>query len=81
MGIAPLVGFGIGWWLDGRFDTSPWLSLVGLLAGIGAAFKALVRLVRELDGGRNKTSDSKGRRDPDRSIEPDAKEQEHEHDR
>ncbi|HEV7301344.1 MAG TPA: AtpZ/AtpI family protein [Tepidisphaeraceae bacterium] len=30
---AVLLFGGIGWWLDGHFDTSPWLLIVG--AGLG----------------------------------------------
>ena len=33
-------------YLDHKFGTQPWLSYVGLLAGIGAAVKALVRVTR-----------------------------------
>ena len=31
-----------------KLGTKPWLSYLGLLAGIGAAIKALVRVTREL---------------------------------
>ncbi|MBI3587254.1 MAG: AtpZ/AtpI family protein [Ignavibacteriales bacterium] len=30
---AVIVFFLIGWWLDTRYDTSPWFKLVGLLLG------------------------------------------------
>lgn len=33
---AVLVGGGMGYWLDTRLGTSPWLMLFFLLAGIGA---------------------------------------------
>lgn len=33
--IAPVLGLGaIGYWLDGRFGTSPWLTLGGLILGV-----------------------------------------------
>ena len=35
------IGVFIGRWLDGVFGTAPWLFLVFLLLGIGAAFKAV----------------------------------------
>jgi len=35
------IGFFLGRWLDGLLGTSPWLFLVFLLFGIGAAFKAV----------------------------------------
>ena len=50
-GIAVVVGYGIGWWLDKRFDTAPILTLVMLLFGIGAGFMSLVRVAMEASRG------------------------------
>lgn len=47
MGLAVLVGWGIGHWLDSRFDTDPYLTLLFLGFGIAAAFKALFRAGRQ----------------------------------
>jgi F0F1-type ATP synthase assembly protein I len=46
--IALAIGIGYfgGRYLDGRFGTEPWLAWVGFAAGVGAAVKALVRVVR-----------------------------------
>jgi F0F1-type ATP synthase assembly protein I len=33
----------VGRWLDGRFDTSPWLTMTFVFAGAGAAFYAMYR--------------------------------------
>lgn len=41
MVIATMIGFGIGWWLDSKFDTKPWLSLVCMGIGIAAGFKGI----------------------------------------
>lgn len=41
MGIAVIVGYGAGWWLDRKFGTEPYLSIILLLFGIAAAFKAI----------------------------------------
>jgi len=38
------IGFFLGRFLDGFFNTSPWLLLIFTLAGIGAAFKSLFDL-------------------------------------
>jgi F0F1-type ATP synthase assembly protein I len=50
VGIEIAVAIGIGYfggnYLDRKFGTAPWLLYVGLLAGIGAAIKALVRVTR-----------------------------------
>ena len=40
------LGFLGGQYLDRKFGTGPWLSYIGLVAGIGAAIKALVRVTR-----------------------------------
>lgn len=45
--VAIVIGYLGGHWLDGKLRTAPWLSLVGFAAGVGAAIKALTRVVRE----------------------------------
>ena len=40
-----LVGVLIGWFLDNRLGTGPWLLLVFSLAGMAAAFKAIFDFV------------------------------------
>ena len=47
MGLAVLVGWWIGHWLDSRFETGPYLMLLFLGFGIAAAFKALFRAARQ----------------------------------
>lgn len=46
-GVAAFIGYLGGSWLDGRFGTTPWLSIFGLFIGIAASFKELYRLVRQ----------------------------------
>ena len=50
VGLEIAVAIGIGYlggqYLDRRLGTAPWLMWVGFLAGVGAAVKALVRVVR-----------------------------------
>lgn len=48
MGVAVLLGYGAGWWLDRKFDTKPYLMLVMLLLGIAAGFLAIYRVAREM---------------------------------
>jgi F0F1-type ATP synthase assembly protein I len=31
----------IGYWLDGKFGTSPWLAVVGIILGSGIGFRAV----------------------------------------
>lgn len=44
--VAPLVGFFIGNWLDRRFNTSPWLVIIGLILGFIAAGRETYRIYR-----------------------------------
>ena len=60
MGVAVAIGYGVGWWLDRRFGTKPYLTMVFLLLGIAAGFLGLIRAAREVarsesgDGGEKK---------------------------
>jgi ATP synthase protein I len=40
------LGLAIGLWLDSKFGTSPWLTIVFLLFGLAAAFVTYYRFVR-----------------------------------
>ena len=69
VGIEIAVAIGIGYfggqYLDRRLGTVPWLTWVGFAAGIGAAIKALVRVVRSYqksldeENAADKTTDKK----------------------
>lgn len=43
MAVATVIGWGFGYYLDGRFGTYPYLMLVFLLLGVAAGFKGLIR--------------------------------------
>ncbi|MCS7066648.1 MAG: AtpZ/AtpI family protein [Fimbriimonadales bacterium] len=43
-----LVGALLGVWLDNRFNTAPWLTLILLLVGIVAGFTQMIRLLNRL---------------------------------
>ncbi len=47
--LSIFIGFGIGYWLDERFDTSPWLTIVWFLIGLAAGFKNVYREVKKLN--------------------------------
>lgn len=50
--VVPIVlGLLGGWWLDGRWGTTPWLLLAGLLLGIGAGFYNFFRAVSGMAKG------------------------------
>ncbi len=50
--VAPMLGLGgLGYYLDGRCGTKPWLLLAGLIAGMIGGFISFFRLVLP-PGGR-----------------------------
>ncbi|PIE18502.1 MAG: hypothetical protein CSA66_04650 [Proteobacteria bacterium] len=46
MGLSMVLGYLIGIWIDGQLDSAPWGLVFGLVAGVGAAGKALLRVYR-----------------------------------
>ena len=47
MGAAVVIGLLMGSWLDGHFDTQPWLTFLFLGCGLAAAGKAVYRAIRK----------------------------------
>ena len=47
MGIAVIIGLLVGVWLDKKFGTNPWLTLLFLAFGFAAAGKAVARALRK----------------------------------
>ena len=37
----------IGWFLDGRLGTAPWLLFIGFVVGLAAGFATVFRTLRE----------------------------------
>jgi ATP synthase protein I len=46
LALAPIIGFAIGSWLDSRFRTEPWLSIVLLLLGFVAGVRETIQIIR-----------------------------------
>jgi hypothetical protein len=46
--LSVVFGFFGGRWLDARFGTGPWLSMLGFFFGCGAAGKAIYRTWKEM---------------------------------
>ena len=44
---AILIGLAIGYWLDSKFGTSPWLTLVFLVMGVIAAYSNYHRFMKK----------------------------------
>ncbi len=49
MVVSTFVGLAIGVYLDGKFDTNPWLTLIFLIVGIVAGFRNVFREVKKID--------------------------------
>jgi hypothetical protein len=49
---AICVGTGLGWWLDRRWGSLPWLTLLGALGGFGLGFYGLLRSVQRHERDR-----------------------------
>ena len=45
----PIAGLLIGWWLDKRFNTDPWLLLVFFIAGMVEAFREMMRIAKRIE--------------------------------
>jgi ATP synthase protein I len=50
-------GLLLGQWLDGKLGTAPWLLLLCLLLGLAAAFRNLIRLVKDFHSPAGKNPD------------------------
>ena len=44
---GPLVGYFGGSWLDGKLDTEPWISVVGLFLGFVASGREIASLIKK----------------------------------
>jgi ATP synthase protein I len=45
--LSIFIGLGAGVWLDRRWDTHPWLTLIGLAMGIAAGFRNIGLAIRK----------------------------------
>ncbi len=55
---AVVVFFLIGVWADNRWDTSPWLKLLGLFLGSIGGFVKFFRTVADLERKNNRTKET-----------------------
>lgn len=47
--VPPVIGALAGLWLDKRFHTAPWLLLLFVFLGFGAAVRLIVRTIRRVN--------------------------------
>ena len=62
MGVAVLIGFGIGYYIDDYYASAPTFTLIGLGVGVAAGFKALFRAARQ---AKRAGGESKGHENPE----------------
>jgi len=43
--VSVLIAGGAGWWLDKRFGTSPWLTVIGVVIGAAAGLRSAYRVM------------------------------------
>jgi ATP synthase protein I len=46
LALSIVIGLLGGRWLDGKLDTAPYLTLIGLILGVIAGFKSLIQTAR-----------------------------------
>ena len=47
--LALVIGFGGGFWLDGKLGTKPWLTFIGFFLGVAAGVLNVYRIMRLSD--------------------------------
>jgi len=58
LGLSVVIGLIAGQWLDRRFGTQPWLTLVGLLFGVAAGFRTVYKALKDLKSAGQNAQDS-----------------------
>ena len=47
LALSTVIGMLGGQWLDSKLSTAPWLTIFGLLLGVVAGFRSLIRAARQ----------------------------------
>jgi ATP synthase protein I len=50
LGISVALGLGLGYWLDTKAGTGPWLMLVFMVLGLVAGFRGILRAIKRAEG-------------------------------
>ena len=50
-GVAVLIGYGAGRWIERHWGGAPWVSLGGVLVGIASGFRELYRVGKRYSSG------------------------------
>ncbi|UQZ91118.1 ATPase F0F1 [Deltaproteobacteria bacterium Smac51] len=59
--VSIVLGLALGWWLDKKLGTAPWLLLLCLMLGIAAGFKNLFTVSARLEKASQKAAEEKKR--------------------
>ena len=68
LSVSTVVGLLGGRWLDRKFGTDPYLSLVGLLIGVFAGFRSLIRTARKAQADASAQSPDDATRPDDQDL-------------
>ena len=52
--VAEILGAGLGYWLDNRWNTTPWFLILGVFAGFGLGFYIILRAVKTMEAEQQK---------------------------
>ena len=63
MAISVVIGMGVGWWLDRKLGTAPWLMVVWLGFGFAAGVRSLWRSAKKME--REMEKDDRDDRPPE----------------
>jgi F0F1-type ATP synthase assembly protein I len=58
--LALILGFGVGYWLDGVLNTRPWLSFIGFFCGLAAGVLNVYRVMKLSDATSKGSTGSTG---------------------
>ena len=53
LGLSVLLGAFVGWYIDRRWGTGPWITLVGTLLGTAVGFYEVVTVLKQLEETRS----------------------------
>lgn len=48
MGLSVVIGYGMGWWIDEKFETQPWFTTVFTVIGIFAGVRSMLQMSRRV---------------------------------
>lgn len=49
MAVSVLLGYGAGWWVDGKWGTDPWGMIVGICFGFAAGLRSLWKTAQRIE--------------------------------